>query len=40
MLKKIIRAINVYVGNHDRENQQDFMRNMFANLISWTILGG
>lgn len=34
MLKQIIRVINTYVANHHNENDDDFVRNVLANLIS------
>jgi len=34
MLSEIINAINVYLSKHRGENQEDFERNIIANLIS------
>lgn len=34
MLKQIIKVINHYLANHNQENDNDFMRNIMANLIS------
>lgn len=34
MLKEIINAINIYLSNYTSENQEDFVRNIVANLIS------
>lgn len=34
ILKQIIKVINVYVANHHNENEDDFGRNVLANLIS------
>lgn len=34
MLKQIIKVINHYLANHNQENDNDFMRNVMANLIS------
>ena len=34
MLKQIIKVINAYVANHHNENEDDFVRNILANLIS------
>lgn len=34
MLKQIIRVINTYIANHHNENQEDFGRNVLANMIS------
>lgn len=34
MLSEICDVINVYMFNHGNENNEDFMRNILANLIS------
>lgn len=34
MLKQIIKVINVYLARHHQENEDDFMRNVLANLVS------
>lgn len=34
MLKQIIRVLNTYISHHHQENEEDFGRNVFANLIS------
>lgn len=34
MLKEIIKIINTYIANHNNENDNDFIRNILANLIS------
>jgi hypothetical protein len=34
MLREIINAINIYLSNVTSENQNDFERNIIANLIS------
>lgn len=34
MLKEIINAINIYLSKYTSENQEDFVRNIVANLIS------
>lgn len=34
MLKEIIKFINTYLSNHNNENDNDFFRNVLANLIS------
>lgn len=34
MLKEIIHFINVYLASTTKENQNDFERNILANLIS------
>ena len=37
MLKQIIKVINTYIARHNKENEEDFGRNVLANLISSTI---
>ena len=37
MLKQIINVINAYLARHHQENEEDFGRNVLANLISSTI---
>ena len=34
MLRDLCNAVNVYLSNHQRENEEDFGRNVLANLIS------
>lgn len=34
MLKEIIKVINTYLSNYNNENDNDFFRNVLANLIS------
>lgn len=34
MLKDICMVINTYLANHNQENENDFVRNVLANLIS------
>lgn len=34
MLKQIIRVINIHLANANQENNDDFLRNVIANLIS------
>ena len=34
MLKQICKVINMYLANHNQENEDDFSRNILANLIS------
>ena len=34
MLCDIIEVINVYLANHHKENEDDFGRNVLANLLS------
>lgn len=34
MLKQICKVINMYLANHHQENEDDFNRNILANLIS------
>ena len=37
MLRQIIKVINTYLARHHQENEEDFGRNVLANLISSTI---
>ena len=37
ILKQIIKIINTYIARHHKENEEDFGRNVLANLISSTI---
>lgn len=37
MLKQIIKVINTYIARHHQENEDDFNRNVLANMISSTI---
>ena len=37
MLKQIIKVFNTYLARHHQENEEDFGRNVLANLISSTI---
>lgn len=34
MLRQICKVINTYLSNHNNENENDFGRNVLANLIS------
>lgn len=34
MLKQIIKVFNHYIANANKENEDDFIRNVLANLIS------
>ena len=34
MLEDICEVVNTYLANHNRENEEDFGRNVLANLIS------
>ena len=34
MLQGICRVVNTYLANHSKENEEDFGRNVAANLIS------
>ena len=34
MLRQICHVINVYMSRHNDENNEDFIRNVLANLIS------
>lgn len=37
MLRDICEVINTYLANHNKENEDDFGRNVLANLISGLI---
>ena len=37
MLRQIVKVINTYLARHHQENEDDFSRNVLANLISSTI---
>ena len=37
MLRQIVKVINTYIARHHQENEDDFNRNVLANLISSTI---
>ena len=37
MLRQIVKVINTYIARHHQENEDDFSRNVLANLISSTI---
>ena len=37
MLRQIVKVINTYIIRHHQENEDDFSRNVLANLISSTI---
>ena len=34
MLRDLCNAVNVYLANHNKENEEDFGRNILANMIS------
>jgi hypothetical protein len=34
MLKYIIKVLNIYIVNHNKENEEDFGRNVLANMVS------
>lgn len=34
MLKQIIKVINTYISRHHQENEDDFGRNVLANIVS------
>ena len=34
LLRQICNVINIYLANHHKENEEDFGRNVLANLIS------
>ena len=37
MLKSIISVINTYLSRHHQENEEDFGRNLLANMLSETL---
>ena len=37
MLKQLIKVVNTWLSNHHNENEDDFGRNVLANLISSTV---
>ena len=37
MLKELCNVVNVYLVRHNQENEDDFGRNVLANLISGTL---
>ena len=37
MLSQLCSVVNMYLANHKNENEEDFIRNIIANLISGTI---
>ena len=37
LLHQIVDVVNVYLANHQKENEDDFGRNVLANLISGAI---
>ena len=37
MLRQIIKVINIYLSRHHQENEDDFGRNVLANLVSEVI---
>lgn len=39
MLRDLCNAVNVYLSNHNKENEDDFGRNVIANLVSEIISG-
>ena len=34
MLRDLCNAVNVYLANHSKENEEDFGRNVLANIVS------
>ena len=34
MLRDLCNAVNVYLSNHNKENEEDFGRNVLANIVS------
>lgn len=39
MLKQIIQVLNMYLANHNKENEEDFTRNIVANVVSEIFTG-
>lgn len=39
MLRDLCNAVNVYLSNQNKENEDDFGRNVIANLVSEIISG-
>ena len=39
MLREIINAINIWLAHHQEENDNDFAKNVLANLISSFMTG-
>lgn len=39
LLKRILNILNAYLINHQKENDEDFSRNVVANLISEVLSG-
>ena len=37
MLRQIIKVINIYLSRHHQENEDDFGRNVMANIVSEVI---
>ena len=37
LLHQVVDVVNVYLANHQKENEDDFGRNVLANLISGAI---
>ena len=39
MLNQLISVVNRYVINHNKENEEDFTRNIMANMMSEIFMG-
>jgi hypothetical protein len=39
MLKQIIQVLSTYIVNHNKENEEDFTRNVLANMVSEVFTG-
>lgn len=39
ILKQILRVLNTYAVNHTKENDEDFTRNVIANMVSEVFTG-
>lgn len=39
MLKQIIQVLSTYIVNHNKENEEDFTRNVIANMVSEVFTG-
>ena len=39
MLKQIIQVLSTYIVNHNKENEEDFTRNVIANMVSELFTG-
>ena len=34
MLRHLVKVANTYIANHRNENEEDFLRNIIANIVS------